>query len=86
MKIDRNVIFAAVICLAAGWWLASSPDSPIRPTPPRPDRPVLAFLSKFAHTFLWVMMFAERAPETPNQFSAQIDHEGRPLINHSRGW
>ena len=45
---DRKLIVAAVILVAATWWLATDPASPIRPEPPRPERPVLRFLARAA--------------------------------------
>ena len=44
----KKLAAAAVILVALTWWMATAPESPIRPTPPRPDRPVLRFLGKIA--------------------------------------
>ena len=84
---DRNVVIAGLVCLAIGWWLASSPASPIRPEPYRPDRPVLKLLARVAKTFLWVMMVAERPPvEQANIVHARIDADGHHVLNHGQGW
>ena len=88
MKVtDRNIVIAALVCLAIGWWLASSPSSPIRPEPLRPDRPVLKLLARVAKTFLWVMMVAERPPvEQANIVHARVDADGHQVLNHGQGW
>ena len=44
----KKLALAGVLVIAATWWLATDPSSPIRPTPPRPDRPVLRFLGRVA--------------------------------------
>ena len=83
MKVQRNVIMAGVICLACGWWLASSPLSPVNP---RPQRPVLSFLAKVAKTFMWVMLAAEPAPDTHHLSHASLDADGHPVVSHGSGW
>jgi hypothetical protein len=86
MKVsDRNVLIAGLVCLAIGWWLASSPASPIRPET-EPRRPVLRFVARVAKTFLWVMMVAERPPQEANIVHARIDSEGHQVLNHGQGW
>ena len=89
MKVsDRNIVLAGLVMLAVGWWLASSPSSPIRPEPLRPDRPVLRFVARVAKTFLWVMMVAERPPQddTVQIVHARIDADGNQVLNHGQGW
>ena len=88
MKVtDRNIVIAGLVCLAIGWWLASSPVSPIRPEPLRPDRPVLKLIARVAKSFLWVMMVAERPPvEQANIVHARIDADGHQVLNHGQGW
>ncbi len=84
----KNEIMAGVVMLAIGWWLASSPSSPIRPEPLRPDRPVLRFVARVAKTFLWVMMVAERPPQdaTAQIVHARVDADGNQVLNHGQGW
>jgi len=64
---QKKLAVAAVIAIAATWWLATAPDSPIRPEPPRPERPVLRFLAKVAGVAarfgLTALLFAEPAPD-----------------------
>lgn len=64
---QKKLAVAAVIMVAATWWLATAPESPVRPTPPRPDRPVLRFLAKAAGVAarfgLTALLFAEPAPD-----------------------
>ena len=86
MKVsDRNIVIAGLVCLAIGWWLASSPSSPIKPEV-EPRRPVLRFVARVAKTFLWVMMVAERPPQEGNIVHARIDAEGHQVLNHGQGW
>jgi hypothetical protein len=82
---DRNIVIAGLVCLAIGWWLASSPASPIRPEA-EPRRPVLRFIAKVAKGFLWVMMVAERPPQEANIVHARIDADGHQVLNHGQGW
>lgn len=86
MRLDRNTIFVLVVALVAGYWLASSPSSPIAPAK---DRPVLRMLAKLAKGFLWVAMFAEQPPEPVEEtylVHARLGEDGQPLLNHARGW
>lgn len=84
----NNVVIAGVVCLAVGWWLATSPSSPIKPKPERPDRPVLRFIVHAAKSLLWVMLVAERPPnsQTSRLVHARIDSEGNQVLNHGEGW
>lgn len=82
---ERNIVIAGLVCLAIGWWLASSPSSPVWPEP-EPRRPVLRFVARVAKTFLWVMMVAERPPQEANIVHARIDADGHQVLNHGQGW
>jgi hypothetical protein len=87
MAIDRKTVIVCVICVAAGWWLASSPASPVNP--PAKDRPVLRAIAKVAKLFLWVALAAEKPPENAERtyvVHARVDENGQPLIDHARGW
>ena len=82
---NRQLVFLCCLCLAAGWWLARSPSSPVNPTPAT-DRPVLRFLAKAAKTFLWVALVAEKPPAEPQLVHARIGVDGEPVLDHSQGW
>ena len=92
MHIDRRTIAIIVVCLAAGWWLGSSPSSPINPTP---QRPVLAALGRVARIAarlgLWMAMAAEAPPQSlpnPQQLvhAPAVDAEGHRVVDHGEGW
>jgi hypothetical protein len=72
----KKLVIAAVVMVAATWWLATDPSSPLRPTPPRPDRPVLRFLGKVAviaaRLGLSAAVFLEPAPADADE--VQISH------------
>ena len=78
----RQTIAAAIVCLALGWWLATSPESPVRPDP-RPDRPVLTFLARVAKLGLWVMLAGEQPQQPTSNYIAQ---HGPHALNHGEGW
>lgn len=82
----RYAIMAGVVCLAFGWWLATSPVSPIAPKPP--ERPVLRFIARIAKGFLWVMLAAERPPQDQQArlVHARVDADGHQVLNHGEGW
>jgi hypothetical protein len=73
---QKKAAVAGVLVIAATWWLATDPSSPIRPTPPRPDRPVLRFLGKVAviaaRLGLTAAFFMEPAPADADE--VQISH------------
>lgn len=88
---DRKTLAIVVVCLAAGYWLASSPSSPVPAPAPQPDRPVLRMIAKLAKTFLWVALVAEPAPAEPTSDhraarGPAIGDDGYPLVDHARGW
>jgi len=72
----KKLAAAGVILIAATWWLATDPSSPIRPTPPKPDRPVLKFLGRVAilaaRLGLSAAVFLEPAPADADE--VQISH------------
>ena len=76
---NRITLVASVVCLALGWWLATSPSSPVRPDF-RSDRPVLRFLARMAKMGMWVMLAGE---EPPTNNVAQHDPHA---LNHAEGW
>jgi len=75
----RLTVAGCIVCLALGWWLASSPDSPVRPDT-RPHRPVLKLLARIARMGLWVMLAGEQPPQP---VVAQHDPHS---LNHAEGW
>jgi hypothetical protein len=68
---QKKLIVAGVIAMAATWWLATAPESPLRPAPQRPERPVLRFLAKVAGVAarfgLTALLFAEPAPQDADE-------------------
>lgn len=87
MQIDRKTLFVIAAAMAFGYWLATSPSSPVGP--PANDRPVLRFLARAAKSFLWVALVAEQPPaEDPNAYvvHARLGEDGAPMLNHARGW
>ena len=90
MIIDRRLIATVVLCLAAGWWLGSSPASPINPTPQRQVLQAVGRLARIAARLgLWMAMAAEPAPQQePQQLvrGPSVDSEGHRVINHAEGW
>lgn len=90
MTIDRKIIAIVLVALAAGWWLGSSPASPINPTPQRPVLQAVGRLARIAARLgLWMAMAAEPAPPSePQQIvrSPAVDAEGHRVLNHGEGW
>ena len=72
----KKLAAAAVLLVGLTWWLATAPESPIRPKPPKPDRPVLRFLGKLAIVAakfgLGALVFLE--PPPPDADEVQLSH------------
>lgn len=68
MTTDRKFVAIVVVCLAAGWWLGSSPASPVGP-PPVPARPVLNAFARLTRTAarlgMWFALAGESGPDRP---------------------
>jgi len=81
----RSTVLACVLCAGFGWWLASSPASPVRPEP-EPQRPVLKFLARIARIGLWVMLAGEQAPQPIEQLvkAPPRDAEGNVILDNGR--
>ena len=86
---QKRLAAAALILVAATWWLATDPGSPIRPTPPRPDRPVLKFLAKVAGIAarwgLTALVFLEPAPADADEIQlshAALGADGHQLLRN----
>ena len=92
MLIDRKLVAIVLVCLAAGWWLGSSPASPINPTPQRPVLQAVGRLARIAARLgLWAAMAAEPAPQlfpNPQQLvrSPTVDADGHRVVDHGEGW
>ena len=90
MLIDRKLVAVVLVALATGWWLGSSPASPINPTP---QRPVIQKLSRVAilaaRLGLRLALFAEPAPRADQRqlvHSPAVDADGHPVVDHGEGW
>jgi hypothetical protein len=92
MLIDRKLVAVVLVALAVGWWLGSSPSSPINPTPQRPVLQAVGRLARIAARLgLWMAMAAEPAPQllpNPQQLvrSPSVDADGHRVVNHGEGW
>ena len=79
----RPPYVAFLLAVAFGWWLASSPASPVRPEP-IPARPVLRGLAKLtalaARWGLFVALAAEESPVAKSVLNPQREPEGRQGI------
>ena len=87
----KKLAAGAVILVALTWWLATAPESPIRPKPPRPDRPVLRFIGKLAVVAaklgLTALVFFEPSPQDADE--AQLSHaalgsDGHQMLRNER--
>jgi hypothetical protein len=87
---QKKLAVAAVIVVAATWWLATAPESPLRPEPPRPNRPVLRFLAKVAGVAarfgLTALLFAEPAPDADEVQLAHavVGTDGHLVLSNAR--
>lgn len=91
MRPDNRLIVCGIVLAAATWWLATAPESPIRPTPPKPDRPVLRLVVKVAKVAarfgLGALMFFEPAPPDADEMQfahASIGADGHQLLDNAR--
>lgn len=97
MTIDRKTLAVVAVCLALGWWLGSSPSSPVNPHPV-PNRPVLhafARLTRAAARYgLWFALAADPPPaakakpeeQDPRQQLVRAGADGAPRVDHGEGW
>lgn len=83
MVVDRKTLAAFFCAVALGWWLGSSPASPVRPDP-RPARPVLHGLAKLgalaARLGLWVALAGEEAPVVQSVLHPEREGQDRQGI------
>lgn len=87
---QKKLAVASVIVVALTWWLATAPDSPLRPVPTRPERPVLRFLAKVASVAarfgLTALLFAEPAPDADEVQLAHavVGTDGHLVLSNGR--
>ena len=90
MFIDRKLVAIVAVCLAVGWWLGSSPSSPINPTPQRPVLQAVGRLARIAARLgLWAAMAAEAPPQADGRqlvHAPAVDADGHRVVNHGEGW
>jgi hypothetical protein len=90
MILDRKLVSVVVVALAVGWWLGSSPSSPINPTPQRPVLQAVGRLARIAARLgLWVAMAAEPAPQADGLqlvHAPAVDADGHRVVDHGEGW
>jgi hypothetical protein len=80
----RQLAIVCLLCMAAGYWLSSSPASPVNPTP-APERPVLSWLAKAAKNLLWIALVVEPPPDE-QLVQQRIGDDGFPLLDHGRSF
>jgi hypothetical protein len=90
MILDRRLVAIVAVCLALGWWLGSSPSSPINPTPQRPVLHAVGRLARIAARLgLRMAMAAEPALQQERQQivrSPAVDADGHRVVDHGEGW
>ena len=90
MLIDRRTIAIVLVALAVGWWLGSSPASPINPTPQRPVLQAVGRLARVAARLgLWAAMAAEAPPQADGRqlvHAPAVDADGHRVVDHGEGW
>ena len=97
MTIDRKTLTVVAVCLSLGWWLGSSPSSPVNPHP-APNRPVLHAFARLTRTVarygLWFALAADPPPaakakpddQDPRQQLVRAGADGAPRVDHGEGW
>ena len=90
MIVDRKLVAIVLVALAVGWWLGSSPSSPINPTPQRPVLQAVGRLARIAARLgLWMAMAAEPPPQAHSRqlvHAPAVDADGHRVVNHGEGW
>lgn len=81
---NKQLLAVCVACMWAGWWLSSSPSSPVNPTP-APDRPVIRWIAKAAKNLLWIALIAEQPPKE-HLVQQRIGDDGHPVLDHARSF
>lgn len=85
-KQQQCAIVAGVVCVVMGWWLATSPASPLHHK--EHERPVLKVIAKVAKGLMWFMLVAEKPQQDQRVCAvhARVDSQGNPVLNHGEGW
>jgi len=90
MILDRKIVSIVLVALALGWWLGSSPSSPINPTPQRPVLQAVGRLARVAARLgLWAALAAEAPPQADGRqlvHAPAVDADGHRVVNHGEGW
>lgn len=93
MRFDRSTVVACVVAIIIWNWATGTGGGGIAPGPgpsPRPldGRPILKLISRAAKALLWVSLVAEPPPSSQlySTTSVLVDEEGRPMLDHGRGW
>jgi hypothetical protein len=90
MLIDRKLVSIVLVALALGWWLGSSPSSPINPTPQRPVLQAVGRLARIAARLgLWAALAAEAPPQADGRqlvHAPAVDADGHRVVDHGEGW
>jgi hypothetical protein len=90
MLIDRKLVAIVIVALAVGWWLGSSPASPINPTPQRPVLQAVGRLARVAARLgLWAALAAESPPQADGRqlvHAPAVDADGHRVVDHGEGW
>lgn len=90
MVIDRKTVAVFAVAVAVGWWLASSPVSPVGPQP-EPNRPVVNAIAKLTRTAarlgLWFALAADPPPTEKQPVERQrLVRAGESRVDHAEGW
>lgn len=85
----KLVIASCLACVVAGYLIGSVEGfNPLSPLAPQRDRPIVRLLSRVAKLGLWVMVFTEPAPQSPElQYASQRVHcPAGSIVCHQEGW
>lgn len=89
MKYSRKIVAGVLLAACAGWWLWTSPSSPIAP-PKKPDRPVLNAILNVgrmaARLGLWIALCGDRPSSNQMVVHAKIGDDGAPAIDNGACW
>lgn len=87
MKFDRSTVLTCIVAVMLWSWATGTGDGPSPRPRPLDDRPVLRWIARAAKTLLWVSLMAEKPPaEQMYTVAVHADENGRPALDHGRGW